>query len=445
MSEEPPRPVSDDRDAWNTYWATQGMPWRAEPEIEEKRQRYLTERRAIRHDFERGIYPFGGVQLARADVEWLLATHESGGIRGPVDVSDVVQQMRDGLDMRGADLRGQDLSGLPLARMRGGITRREWLFVTGKQREAAAVHLEDTTLRGTHLEGANLRCAYLERAYLHEAHLEGSELVQAHLEGAVLFHAYLNGKVPHAERPDIQPRQSGGKGKYMALPPADLHLAFFDNATSLYNAVLGDHEQGGIRVADARWNEVNLARADWRQFEIIGDESVARQSHTANGEIKTGRRRLEEYQTAVRAYRQLAIALRDQGINENADRFAYRAQMLQRQVLRRQRQWFRYLGSLLLDLIAGYGYRPARAFLAYVAVLLVFAAAFLLNAQLAAPHLTWDEALVLSISSFHGRGFFTSGVSLSDTLARLAAGEAMIGLLIEITFIATFTQRFFAR
>jgi hypothetical protein len=32
-----------------------------------------------------------------------------------------------------------------------------------------------------------------------------------------------------------------------------------------------------------------------------------------------------------------------------------------------------------------------------------------------------------------------------DTLARLAAGEAIIGLLIEITFIATFTQRFFAR
>jgi hypothetical protein len=28
---------------------------------------------------------------------------------------------------------------------------------------------------------------------------------------------------------------------------------------------------------------------------------------------------------------------------------------------------------------------------------------------------------------------------------RLAAGEAIIGLLIEITFIATFTQRFFAR
>jgi hypothetical protein len=47
-------------------------------------------------------------------------------------------------------------------------------------------------------------------------------------------------------------------------------------------------------------------------------------------------------------------------------------------------------------------------------------------------------------SGFHGRGFCTTGISLSDTLARLAAGEAISGPLIEITFIATFTQRFFA-
>lgn len=46
---------------------------------------------------------------------------------------------------------------------------------------------------------------------------------------------------------------------------------------------------------------------------------------------------------------------------------------------------------------------------------------------------------MLSISSFHGWGFFTS---LGDTLARLAAGEAAVGLLIEIALIATVTQRF---
>jgi hypothetical protein len=59
--------------------------------------------------------------------------------------------------------------------------------------------------------------------------------------------------------------------------------------------------------------------------------------------------------------------------------------------------------------------------------------------------LAWYEAFVLSASSFHGRGLFPSALTLGDPIAILAAVEAIIGLLIEITFIATFTQRFFAR
>jgi hypothetical protein len=132
-------------------------------------------------------------------------------------------------------------------------------------------------------------------------------------------------------------------------------------------------------------------------------------------------------------------------MNDDADRYAYRAQVLQRRVNRLQQQPLRYSGSMLLDLISGYGYKPMRSVMAYILIICLLAGAYLLNAQFAAPHLSWDEALVLSISSFHGRGFFTSGINLGDTLARLAAGEAVIGLLIEITFIATFTQRFFAR
>jgi hypothetical protein len=132
-------------------------------------------------------------------------------------------------------------------------------------------------------------------------------------------------------------------------------------------------------------------------------------------------------------------------MNEVADRYAYRAQMLQRQVLRRQHRFGRYFGSLLLDLISGYGYRPVRSFIAYALVILGFAALYLLNSQLVTTHLAWNEALVLSVSSFHGRGFFSPSIGLGDSYAELAAVEAFVGLFIEITFIATFTQRFFAR
>ena len=47
------------------------------------------------------------------------------------------------------------------------------------------------------------------------------------------------------------------------------------------------------------------------------------------------------------------------------------------------------------------------------------------------------------LRSLHGRGFFQPLQSLGDPIAALAAIEAVIGLLIEISFIATFTQRFF--
>jgi hypothetical protein len=57
--------------------------------------------------------------------------------------------------------------------------------------------------------------------------------------------------------------------------------------------------------------------------------------------------------------------------------------------------------------------------------------------------LPWNEALILSVSAFHGSGFFQPVKSLGDPVAGLAALEAVIGLVIEISFIATFTQRFF--
>ncbi len=58
------------------------------------------------------------------------------------------------------------------------------------------------------------------------------------------------------------------------------------------------------------------------------------------------------------------------------------------------------------------------------------------------PALHWYEALVLSLSSFHGRGFFPSQIGLGDPLAIVAAFEAVIGLFIELILIATFSNRF---
>src|SRR2546430_5421973 len=140
-------------DAWPAYWAARGSSWRTQPEIDERRQAYLSTQRAITPNSKKSEYPFKDVRLTRADVEWLLATHESGGMRGPVDWADERHALREGLDLRGADLSRVDLTGLPLARLRGGLTEDEWRNTQAWQVEAAALHLEGADVSSTHVEG----------------------------------------------------------------------------------------------------------------------------------------------------------------------------------------------------------------------------------------------------------------------------------------------------
>jgi hypothetical protein len=47
------------------------------------------------------------------------------------------------------------------------------------------------------------------------------------------------------------------------------------------------------------------------------------------------------------------------------------------------------------------------------------------------------------MTAFHGRGFFPTQFNPGDPQAIAAAIEALVGLFIEITLIATLTQRLF--
>src|SRR5258708_8791302 len=430
------RPPKDDRAAWLAYWQEQNQPWRTEPEISPARRAELGERRTLVPDVEKGIYPFKGMKLDRADVEWLLATHEGG----PVNWSNEKEREREGLDVRGADLQQADLHQLPLTRLRGGLTFDEWGKAPEEQRNLAVVLMRGTNLSGAQLQGANVRRAQLEEANLRWAQLQGAILYRAYLKGAHLRGAQLEGadlSEAQLEGADL----SGAQLKGAILSGAQLKGAI------LRNVILGDKQRIGPRLADLQWGDNNLAVVDWSQVDVLGDEREARQKKTPDGKKKEKAERLSEYQAAVRVNRQLAVALQSQGLSEEAARFAYRAQRLQRIVLRRQwRQWKigSYLFSGFLDLIAGYGYRPGRTVLWYLFVIVGFAAAYF-----AFGHLPpFPDALVFSLMSFHGRGFFpslSSETSLHNQVVEIAAMEAVLGLLIEISFIATFTQRYFGK
>jgi hypothetical protein len=400
----PEHPPAHDREAWRARWKARSQPWRTEPEIDVKRQEYLSVRRAISPNLEQGIYPFKDIKLGRADVEWLLATHENG--RGPVDWSDESQRGRMGLDVRGADLRQVDLSNLPLARLCGGTPRDEWyVFVeqrsmyavtqyatTEEQRMTIAMlmvhadligaHLEEVNFTGAHLEGAHLSDVHLEEAYLVGTHLEGADLAFAHLKDADFTWAHL-------ERVD--------------LSAAHLEEACLDYAVL---TISGDKQGIGPQVVDTHWGATNLAVADWSQMKKLGEEHEAKQKKTSRGKVKDTATRLGEYQAAVRANRQLANAFLNQGLNEDAIRFTYRAQVLQKSVWRLQmtqhgmklRQRAQALGAWLfswfLFLISGYGYRLWRSFLAYTLVIIGFTTVYYVLGASGLPPLSLVNALV---------------------------------------------------
>ncbi len=376
------------------------FPWRTEPEINLDRQTFLTACLATQPDIKQNIYPFKGIKLTRADIEWLLITHENG--RGPIDWSDEQQRKRLGLVGR-------------------------------------------ATLRRVHMEEVNLFRASLKNTYLRQAHLEQANLRGTQLEGAYLFEAHLEG--------------------------ADLRNAFFDSATNLERITLGEKKFGFAQLADVHWGDVNLSVVNWASMKRLGDEHRARQREIVRGTRTVGEKakRLEDYSAAVRANRQLANTMRAQGMNEEAVRYAYRAQTLQRKVLWRQVLWGRveslppdmvpgrlqlavqelwlrarkfggYIFSWFLDILAGYGYKPGRSVLIYLLMILGFATCYHFIG-----HLSPSEALIFSVTSFHGRGFLPGPFALGSPVTGLAALEAVIGLFIEISFIATFTQRFFGR
>src|SRR5260370_13114270 len=123
------RPSNGDHAAWLAYWQEQNQPWRTEPEISPERRAELEKRRALVPAIEKGIYPFQGMKLERADVEWLLATHEGG----PVNWSNEKEREREGLDVRGADLQHADLHELPLTRLRPRLPSHDVLNAPDNQ------------------------------------------------------------------------------------------------------------------------------------------------------------------------------------------------------------------------------------------------------------------------------------------------------------------------
>ena len=384
----------------------------AAPSIE--RQAQL---RAAREANEQaGRAPYAGMRIhTRDEVVWIMAEHGWTGQHSEYTVKyELIPQgkVAERADLRGAWLSDTDLSGMMLRR--ANLSGANLVRANLRGIDLVDADLSGADLGYSDLSGANLTWVNLSGAHLREANLSNARLIVATLNGAGFARCDLRGAV--------------------------LRHARMDAATLLGNITLDAHTQ----LRDVAWNGASLTQIDWTQVKRLGDEDPGQ--YVAE---EHGRRTAvlpSPAEGAARTYQQLAVVLRNQGMSDPAARFAYRSQVLQRRVLRQQRHYLRASGSWLLDLISGYGYKPLRSFITYLLVIAVFAVAYNLFGGSVSPALSPVDAVIFSVTSFHGRGFAAGeAVSLHNPLTILAAVEAIIGLLIEITFIATFTQRFFAR
>jgi uncharacterized protein YjbI with pentapeptide repeats len=407
------------------------------------------------------------------------------------------------VNLRGADLSGAQLAGAILRRAQLqdvglGAAHLEGAFL-------AEAHLEQAFLVKAHLNNAFLRAAHLEAARLREADLSGAALQQAvltdaRLEGADLRHAVLRGA--QLERADLREAslQDADAGdatladaylyeahlertilRAVHLEGADLRRASFDETSRLNDAHLS-----GAALDQASLSRSNLAVLDWSEVKRLGDEVSAREPRSSTvlydlqgrrtqklGPRKRADARLQEYRSAARAYRTLSVAVRGQGLASHATRFHFRSEVMERRaifyearghlrrgrVLRALWGYVRWLLSLALGTFAGYGDYFTPLFLTYAGVVGSFAIAFLFAAHwppsgaqigtalqqllaLSGPRLQEVGAvLVLSVTSFHGRGLQPPGLYITSGMSILAGIEAVFGLLLEGLFIAAFTRR----
>lgn len=451
------------------------------------------------HDIEQST--FLGVHLTGSDVFWLaaIATVGSGSefdaansLQGDPDASrlfDLSALHLEGANLQGAQLHGADLrrawlvrvnlGGAQLARANLSRSRMERAYMGEAQLQGANLHgaqmdnvdlhraqlnrtiMSRAQLRGANLSGANLQgsdvhwaqlqkaslySAQMEQILLHDAQLEGADLREVCLKQAYLRRACLIG----VNLSDVQLDSVDLSG--VDMERADLRRASFDKASRLNN-VLFD----GAILDQVIFDNTNLTVVPWEKVRCLGDEREAKATKGVTSKA-------EAFHAAARAYRSLSVALRNQGLGTDATRFHYRAELMERksswwQILTRlrSRRFYtapeylaRWLGSLILGAIAGYGDRVWRTLVTYVVTIAVFALLFmqathgwsfgLPEPSKLAP-LPWYEALILSITSFHGRGFFQPLQSLGDPVAMIAAIEAVVGLFIEVIFIAAFTRR----
>ncbi|HEY7022329.1 MAG TPA: pentapeptide repeat-containing protein [Ktedonobacterales bacterium] len=391
-------------------------------------------RQATKTNLLAGRPPYAGVDIGtRGELNWILneqvrKTSKASRANTYPDLRDV--QLSG--DMPSVTMNFANLSGASI--LGASLTGADLSFCN-----LSSVFILETNFAGAEMVGVNL-----SNAIIIDATFTGANLTGSNMSGATIEEADYTTDFSDADLSFVNLSSATISGNFHG---ADLTSARFDAVT----VCGGYNERGNMRLdaetqlLDVSWNGANLALINWEQVPRLGDEAYIK-------EVSTRTERTQAYLNAARAYFGLAKALEAQNLTAPALRYRRRQHKLERVAQLRRFKIGQWLFSYALNIVSGYGDRPLRAFGVYLAVILTFAGIYFGITTPGSPiffggsqPLQLHEAVVFSLSSFHGRGFFPSTIGLGDPVAIVAALEAVVGLFIELVLIATFTRRLFER
>ncbi len=291
------------------------------------------------------------------------------------------------------------------------MQQRKWSGETNLPRGMSRANFSRAQLSQLNLEGIQLNNANLNGTNLRRTQLSNSCLVRSDLSGANLYGAKLNN--------------------------VNLARALMDIKTVLDKIEFDEK----TKFLGVRWNNVSLNDIDWLQTSHIGDEPTKEIIIQEKMAVK----RAKYYRDAAGAYHGLVVALNDQGLSIPASNYRLREKDMEKEALWEEHKFCGWLFNIFLGGVAGHGEKPGRTVTWYLGIIAVFSVIYWMLTNLvhgSVKALSPLEAVILSLTCFHGRGFFTNTITIGDPVTTFAAIEAVLGLFIELVFIATFSKKF---
>jgi len=365
-----------------------------------------------------------------------------------------------GVHLQGASMRESVLIEADL----GGANLDDAILRHGKLAKARlnGARLHDVDLRGAELQEANFIEADLTDAFLYEAHVEGALFTRATLVGCDLRRTTF----------DADSRLNDAKLNQASLEQAylqDTNLAVVEwRPVKQWLPVkqwrLGrwrEITQGVARLGDEIEADEGRERAYVYELVTPGEQRKrsGRQTYEEQGkntehetrikkatQRKTYKQRAKDYRAAERAYRALSARLDEQGLARDAARFQFRAELMSRNANFFQGYWLSALVSLVLGWFAGYGIHQIwRLFVTYIVIVLGFAGYYMgYGYYMQGQAISWTafvSALLLSVTTLHGRGFSMLKATTDVVFAGIATIEAVLGVLVEALLVAALVRR----